>query len=58
MKRIIKSNFRFSLSKNINKKIVSFPIRQIRSSAGIRAPSVGKKEKIEIVKFLKIIKKK
>jgi hypothetical protein len=50
MKRIINSKFKFCLSTNLNKKIISIPVKHIKSSAGIRLPATNKKDKIDIVK--------
>lgn len=59
MKRIINSKFKFCLSTNLNKKIITLPVKHIKSSAGIRAPATNKKDKIDIVKYhLKILKRK
>jgi hypothetical protein len=50
MKTIVNSNFKNSLSLSLNRKILKFPLKQVRSSEGIRNQQVFS-DRMEIVKL-------
>ena len=50
MKTIVNSNFKNSLSLSLNRKILKFPLKQVRSSEGIRNQQVLS-DRMEIVKL-------